>query len=278
MIFETQTQPRQIRLDTTTTCQAKCLTCHRHMTERKGTMNLDKAKRIIDDIASWKEPLKEIVPVNYGEFFLYPQWAELLDYIQSKLPNTQIVIPTNGAVLTKPAIEKLAGIKTLRIVNFSVNAMFKETYEQFMGLPFETTQKIATHIKRLRELRPDITIWISCVADPIYQTQFEIEVFKAYWASFGQVQILPNVTCGRPDKRVVIHNTQPCRSIFSDMAIGFDGKITCCCFNPGFDLDLGVYTGDAKKDWLNPKLKEFRALHNTGRRQEIELCKECSHA
>ncbi len=175
-------QPQQIRLDTTTACNAKCDSCHRFTTDRKGTMPVELYTEIINDISRWEEPLFELIPVNYGEFFLYEHWFDLLNLIKEKLPRTRVAIPTNGSLIDEETIKKLITIPNIWVINFSINGFFKETYESFMGLPAENMDRIHRTVMRLKTLRPDITIRQSMVFDPRYSTDLERDVFEDYFS------------------------------------------------------------------------------------------------
>ena len=236
-------------------------------------MPMPMVRDILADVARWPQPLQEIVPVNYGEVFLYPDYETLLRLICTMLPQTPMVIPTNGVLMD---VELLASLPTLSIVNVSINAAFPETYRAFMGLEpdFEGLEK---KIRKLRILAPRVTTWVSFVFDPLYQSDLERDEFIKRWSPIATPQILPAASSNRPDKRPLIPRLRPCRSIFSDIVVGFDGKLTSCCFDPNMNLELSSYSGDLLKDWRNPQLEELRHLHNEGRRQEVELCQGCTY-
>lgn len=275
--YETPMFPRQVRLDTTTDCNAVCLSCHRFKTERTGMLPHNMIATIINDIAKWETPLTEIVPVNYGELFLAKDWAWILEMIARKLPNTKIVIPTNGSKFDDKVVLQLAGIPNLHIINFSINAYFDETYKNFTGLKPDTIIKIRKAMAQFRVLRPDITLWASMVFDPEYQTDLERDEFIKYWIGVAQPQILPAASANRG--KPIHHPVQlPCRSIFSDIVVGFDGRISSCCFDPNFSLDLGYYDGSIKDCWNSKELTELRRVHNAHKRPEIPICSCCTYA
>jgi radical SAM protein with 4Fe4S-binding SPASM domain len=210
---------------------------------------------------------------------LLDNWSDILSLIHRYLPKTQVVIPTNGSKLGLHEVKELCKFQNVRIINFSINAYFEETYQSFMGLPAKVLDLIHNAIKLIILLRPDIKIWVSMVADPEYQTDLERDLFKSHWDGIADnVWLLSASSAGRTSKRPLQPVTAPCRSIFSDIVVGYDGKLTSCCFNPGMDLDLGYYSGDLKKDWRNPKLEDFRRIHNEHRRAEIPLCRGCTFA
>lgn len=274
--YETPAQPRQLRLDTETRCNATCLSCHRFLSNRKGEMSFELIGEILDDVSRWPEPLTEIIPVNYGEFFMRPDWLAILKVIAHKLPKTQIVIPTNGLLLDDAKIDALCTIPTVKLINFSINAFFEETYEAFMGCKADF-ERLEQSMKLIKVMRPDITLWASMVSDPEFSTDLERDKFIQRWNPFAHPQILPAASAGR-GKQIWNAVELPCRSIFSDMVIGFDRKISSCCFDAGFTLDLGYYDGDLLRNWWSKEMVSFREVHNEHRREEIALCKNCTFA
>ncbi len=278
LIYPTPLQPRQLRIDSTSKCNAQCSTCHRFLSNRKGEMDVTLIVKILDDVARWEKSLDEIVPIGYGEFFMRKDWAWILGMIASKLPKTRIVIPTNGSLLDSEKVDILCQIPTLKVINFSINALFDETYESFMGLPSSNIPKIKGLMEEIKISRPDILVRASMVFDPKYQTDIERDAFMASWEKIADVQIMAAASAGRRENKPYQRVKLPCRSLFADIVIGYDEKLSSCCFDAGFRLDLGKYSGNLKKDWLNPKLEAFRKLHNEHRRQESDLCKVCSSA
>lgn len=275
--YPTPQYPRQVRLDSVTACNGQCLCCHRHLSNRKGEMPMGLIVQILKDISKWEKPLEEIVPVNYGEFFLRKDWFQILTTIAQSLPYTEITLATNGFLVTQDVVVKLCKIPTFRVINFSINAFYDETYEMFMGLPANTIPQMRKAVAMFRLLRPDIRLKVSMIFDPEYQTDLERDYFINYWIGWAEPWIIPPASAGRPEKKPYRPVKIPCRSIFSDFVVGYDGKLSSCCFDAGFNAyELGYYSGNILKDWHNPQMTEFRNLHNQGRRTEIDLCKQCT--
>ena len=275
--YITPLYPRQIRLDTTLLCQAWCLTCHRHGGNRKGEMSFDLIDQILDDVSEWEQPLEEICPVNYGEFFMREEWFLILNKIAHKLPYTMITLASNGMLLDEKAVALLCKIPTFKVINFSINAYYDETYSMFMGLPTDNLVRIKKAITLLRILRPDIRRKVSMVFSPEYQTDLERDLFQNFWYQWAEPWVIPPASAGRrgglkPYQPVLI----PCRSLFSDIVIGYDGKLSSCCFDSNFSLSLGSYSGDIRADWNNEELTELRRKHNEGERTKYDICRQCT--
>lgn len=237
-------------------------------------MAYESIRMVLEDAATLPEPLQEIVPVNYGEFFLRKDWYEILKMINEYLPKTKIAIATNGSMLDKKALDKLCKIPTVQWINFSINAVFDDTYSKFMGLPSENIEKIISAMQYLGIMRPDIELVASMVFDPIWQTHFEKDLFCDFWQEYAMVKVTMASSAGLLEGRS--NGTKlPCRSIFSDLVVGFDGKISSCCFDAKFSIDLSNYNG-IMNVWHNDKFKALRAMHNEHRREG--LCAECNYA
>lgn len=274
--YEVPTYPRQVRLDSTCFCNAKCPSCHRG--DRRGEMPMSLLREIVNDISKWGNPLMEIVPVNYGEFFIRKDWYEILEEINMKLPYTNIVIPTNGSLLTPEMVGKLCRIPSVRIINFSVNAYFDESYRDFMGLDPSVIDNIRRYISNIKIIRPDILCRVSMVSDPEYQTDLEHDLFVQHWIGHAEPWLLQAASAGRPSKVPFKQLILPCRSIYFDIVIGCDRKISSCCFDADFSIDLGSYTGDVLANWKGKELTELRKTHDEHRRGEIDICSRCTFA
>lgn len=276
----TPTQPRQVRIELINKCNAHCASCHRlTMTRGQGLMAWGLLEQCVEEIRGWPQPLAELVPNNYGETWLYPRSIEALHLVARRLPRTSIVIPTNGTLLTEELVAQLAGVPTVRLVNFSLNAALPQTYEAFHRLPASKLEVIEKAMVKLRQLRPDIVIWVSMVQDSQYQSPREVEMFRERWAVYGVVQINPANYNNRPDRVPLVPVSLPCRSLLSDLVVLWDGRVTSCCFDAQGDLVVGDATKEPLLDiWHGKRFAETRRLHNEGERQSLQICSQCTFA
>lgn len=109
------TKYRVINIELTNQCTFSCSFCpDSKMTRRKTMMPFDKAKALVDEIASQKlTPL-----INYylmGESFLYPRLFELIKYTKSK--GIKVKLNTNASLFSSEKNSALlaAGIDILNI-------------------------------------------------------------------------------------------------------------------------------------------------------------------
>lgn len=269
-----------IHLDTFAYCNAKCVFCGYHDMKRpKGVMSMELLERLVDEMAGWQVPPAEIVPIHYGEFFLNPDWLDVLWCIEAGLPNTKIAIPTNGSVLDNIKIEQLVKIKTLSYVSFSLYAYFEETYERLIGLDVDVMKKIENAVTRLKALRPDIQVATGSTKQLPFITEYEATRFAAKWNPICQFHPL---TANRQVNRKFMRDypySVPCKSIFLSMFILWDGRVSLCCYDPDAELMIGDTSSDRLLDiWNGERAREYQRLHSEGKRDEIPLCKTCTFA
>lgn len=278
--YSTPVVPRQVRLDTVNYCQARCIFCHLLQSNRpKNRMDMGMVEQILNEIATWPQPPNELVSVNYGECFLHPYWFDILKLIEYKLPYTRIVVPTNGALLDYENLRKLLSIRTISHINFSINAAFEESYTEIMGLPASNMMKVRNLAARIRQDRPQIQVWASAVVNSLWMSDLERDKFIEQWRDVAVPQINSAAFCNGREKpwRAL---KEPCRTIFSDMVVGGDGKIGSCCYDPNLVIDLGCYPQDGTllELWQGEKFRRLRQVHNEGKRGDYAPCGGCTFA
>ena len=278
--------PRQVRLETSSLCNSSCPWCHFHGekggTRPKGRMSIDLVKAVVEDIATWPEPLKELSPTNFGEAQMHGQWFEIFMFIAEKLPKTGIAMVTTGSLMTPDYLEKLCQVPTLSWVNFSINSFFAETWERQTNLPRKLMLRAVQAVHAFRDRRPDVKVNVSMVYDTELVTEFERDLFLDYWSKLGGVTINERSYAGWPGRGPKAPVTLPCRSIADGLVVFDNGDVSHgCCFNGDNDpeLRIGAVPEERLLDiWRGEKLARFLELHNSGRRAEIGLCRGCTFA
>ncbi len=129
--FNARVSPRRIRLEATTHCQLKCPTCvtatgelYQHMA--RGFLRFDDFKRFIDK----NTQVREIELSNFGEIFLNPQLAKIIEYAFEK--NVQLSA-TNGVNLNTVRDSTLEALVKFKFFHMrcSIDGASQETYEQY---------------------------------------------------------------------------------------------------------------------------------------------------
>jgi radical SAM protein with 4Fe4S-binding SPASM domain len=120
--------PSTIMIELTNHCNLKCTTCPREYdygkAMDKGTMKLEQAKRIIDEVWPY---LDSIGLTGMGETFLYKEIDEIVDYIKSK--NKGIIISLSTNAMLPNFIEKASGlINKIDTIQISIDGL-NEVYD-----------------------------------------------------------------------------------------------------------------------------------------------------
>lgn len=271
----TPTKYPSIHLDTFSYCNAKCVFCgYPNMVRPKGKMDLGLFRKIVDEIATWDEPV-EISPVHYGEFFANPDWHLILKYMEEKLPKCPISIPTNGSKLTNEGVDKLAAIKNLYYVSFSLYAARVETYKALIGLSDIDFHHVEATFKRLRALRPDINVCLGTTYNSLFMSPLELAEMEKKW---GQVACAHDISLNRAHGwHRAFPTNEICSEPFQCLIVLWDGRACCCCMDPNGEL----LVGDANKNtimeiWNGPELARVRNMQAVGNRKALPICDSCT--
>lgn len=287
--------PKQVRLEAINACPNSCPWCAgfggsnpfvpggKKMTRPRVSMTLDTIEVALKEIATWPIPLYELTFNNYTEIWMYKQWFEAMQLVDQYLPKVRFVLVTTGTMLTDDALQRLVTIKTLKYVNFSVNAFFQETYERIHGVSAKALQRLPGLVEKIRNMRPDIHMQASMVYDTTLVTEVERELFIAYWKPRVQYVAIQNPSyAGSSLRQPVEVVTLPCRSIFDGLTVLSNGIcMPNCCFSADAEMELqiGHFPEEKLLDiWRGEKLKTLAETHNSGRRAELPLCFSCTFA
>jgi len=132
--------PKQVSIETATTCNAHCDFCPHHELARVGhVMEMGLVEKIIRELAEFPQshPL-EIATNGVNEPLADKRTLDILSLISGSLPWAKIYFVTNGNLLTEKAVAELAR-HNLSKLNISLNFCERETYERRMGLRWDKT-------------------------------------------------------------------------------------------------------------------------------------------
>ncbi len=283
--------PYLVDIELTNKCNLQCIFCGQQaMTREKGFMSQEIFKKIIDECALHKTPIRFI---RFGEPTLHPKIIEFCQYVKSKgLP---LHITTNGLLLNEDKMKALiaAGVDSMI---FSFQGATKEQYE-IMRQNHQYDRLIANILSlvKLRGDKPKPYIHISSTVTN--ESKKEIENFMDYWdnivdgvgigktnlSRLSTQQIKSFESIGKLEllrKQETIKKVySPCTEVYQKLSIDWDGKVTCCCG----DFDRFLIVGDVSDStlseiWNNRKeLKIFRQLLDANAHRSLTLCSTCYH-
>lgn len=243
-----------IFIETTLTCNSRCVFCYHHNKVLTGTMTMDLFKKIIDD--SYENGVRNVILSVYGEPLVDKYFFERIKYLTKKGMTYGFI--SNGSLLTREKTNELLSLPGLNFINFSVNGYNTKIYEKMMiGLKRNVSYKNILYFLKMKEkLKPEIIVNISTVKNKINEKDFSS--FFKYWSKQkGVHQVMPielrrlmgdeeyNGDLGSLGPMNQKSNwLSPCKQIWSSIVVYYDGKVTVCCD----DLDLRrLIVGDFTK-------------------------------
>ncbi|MDY6834976.1 MAG: radical SAM/SPASM domain-containing protein [Chloroflexota bacterium] len=265
---------KEVRIETTNICQAKCTICPREkMTRPLGIMLFEQFTELVDQAVSLGA--ETISLFGYGEPLLDPRLADRVAYCTKR--GLKTFITTNGALLSMDnALELLeAGLSSIR---FSVHGLWAMDYEKVHGgiKFFDTIRNIFNFIHLNRRAKNGHSCETNVSVIPMHHERLEdiqkmwephvdyLEVWKPHNWTDGRTFREPcrkKTTCGRPAKGPV--------------QINWDGRAIVCCF----DYDAQLIVGDTYMQTIEEILKgnEYQVIRNRHASGDLEglICDNC---
>ena len=279
--------PSLVVIENTNLCNSRCSMCpHSVMKRKQGVMANNIYQKIIDECA--KIGVEHVTLHNFGEPLIDKNFVSRVKYAKSKkIP--YVGTSTNGALLT-PTLSKQIIESGLDVINFSLDAFSKEAYQKIrVGLSYE---KVMKNIKEFSEIRRRLGVRKPKIIVDMVETDFnrnEKQKFIDKWQNMAdKVSITTLHSWGGSFKDKVgkgdLHRglkkirREPCRFLWTDMVILWDGKVSACCQ----DYDGRLIVGDLNKNslqeiWQGKILSTLRESHLKGQISLVPMCKTCDY-
>jgi len=269
-------KPRDVRIEVTNACNAKCVFCyHRYMKRKLGYMNWNLYKKVIDECVELG--VGHLSLHNFGEPLLDPLFLSRVVY--AKLRNIERVSTnTNGLLLHKDLAGRLIGAG-LDIITISIDAATKATFERIKELDYETVERNVKSLVKLKNERgvktPTVIVsFIECEENKVERKQF---VKK--WKNIAD-RILVSSSHnwgGRIGLTTTIRKAIPCRLLWTDFVVDWNGNVPLCCADVEEQIVLGnVKESSVRQIRAGEILKDIRKIHLEGKLDDIETCKSCN--
>lgn len=283
---------QELNLEFSSSCNLRCKFCALDHLKPKSYMKQEVLDAVFNCLLndSRFHRVKTINLYNGGETLMHPKRLELFNrikYFQILFkavgrPFPKIVLLTNGMLLREKLAKELLQIGVVNEVGFSLDGGSPEAFENLrVNAKWEKFQENVTQFVKLKnELQPDCkTFGISIVENPnplndswmhpefrkITQLLDSVEYRRLHdWG--GQVDI--------GESQLI--NKKGCDMLMRQMVILPNGDVGVCCN----DLNGEGVVGNVLKDSLydiykgQERLRYVQLLHE-GRKDELELCKNC---
>lgn len=282
--------PKRFQVETVFGCNASCVMCpvDEPTTRRKGVMDLEVFKRLIDQVAPYADQLTKTDLFGIGEPLLDRTICEKIAYAKLRgLPS--VAISTNADLLDEERALRLLA-SGVDVVIFSIDGATAATHEAIrIGTHFD---RVVANVERFVTLRDGQVSPTRIVFRFIRQdgNRGEWEAFRSRW--------LPRARLDRGDQ-VIAYDVQswggkigipkgtslpqvppelPCHHVWDRLIVLQDGTVPLCCADVHQpELDLGnAFQASPIEIYNGSKFEGIRELHRSGRRNEMRICRDCT--
>lgn len=279
--------PDHVQIQTISGCNANCIFCPNHKTERAiplgRRMDWDLFRSIVDQCVDWG--VKRFSPYLMNEPMLDPELPERIAYITQRKKDFQFTkINSHGGLLAERMAKAILDSGLDRL-NFSVQGLDPEIYQQVMNLPLQKTLdnidrflEIHRSKKKYSRTRVRVCMLVTQHIKP------QIPKIKEYWGArgikvnFNQLENRGNHQAIQSDT-IAAHKLKHfdwCNRMFEQLYILHDGRLVMCCA----DWEQKGVMGDATKEplekiWNGFKYGVFRERFLRGDVRAM-LCENCT--
>lgn len=276
-----------ISIETTLSCNARCVFCAHHNQAMTGTMPMELFEKIIDECHEYGIELINLGV--YGELLTDKFLFERIKYLRERGMTYSFF--SNASLLTPETTDKLFELGGLGNVNFSINGFSREIYEKTMvGLKRDVTYKnVLYFLEQRNKLKlNDLTVHISAVRTKLNKKDFK-DFFK-FWrkqkgvSTVWSLELMDRMgsdydgqlgKLGPMDNK---HNwLSPCKLLWGPLSVYCDGRVSPCCKDDDKrELIIGDFSKQTLKEILDGEaLKNLRQLHLSDKRKSHPICGKC---
>jgi radical SAM protein with 4Fe4S-binding SPASM domain len=266
---------KQLIVETTNLCDARCITCPREQFKQKPLMmDMGLFKKIVDDAVQYG--IESVDTCGFGEPLLDKYLFERYAYIREKLPKAQIFCSTTGFHLD--AEKWLKVVQYVDIIKLSIYGVTKETYEAFHRgrLKYEESMSNILGFLAFKGNAAPRTVGLFLSTELNGQEQEawlrrwepmldEVMIWQPHnWVNgrhYRDLDYSRQRSCGRPEN--------------APLYIHADGTVSPCCF----DIHKGIPLGDMNTQTIEEVYRgePYRRLREAHRECNFDdyICKGC---
>ncbi|MFA5145024.1 MAG: radical SAM/SPASM domain-containing protein [Candidatus Omnitrophota bacterium] len=273
--------PFRVMIENTNNCNANCVFCpHKNMKRESGTMELALTRRIIDECANFG--ITYLTIYGFGEPLLDKYFFERVRYAKSKKID-RVTTNTNAMYLNKNIAKEFidSGIDEVYI---SFDAATADTFKMIRpNLNFDTVKQNILGLieEKKRRKISKLKVFLSFVEGN--HNMHERDAYIKEWKNKVDgvsVSLIHNWTGSikKMDKELSCLRRDPCRLLWTDMVVSWNGDVPLCCNDFDNRIILGNVTCSSIKEiWSGEKLKKIRQSHLNKEFSAIAVCKECEY-
>lgn len=247
------------------------------MAKPHGLMKMEIFNKAIDEIDAHGP--KRLALHKDGEPLLHPHILTILSRVKKNQPHFVTLI-TNGHFLTDEITDAILS-NHIDSVIFSIGASSRSFYEKVRGNGYDL---VMDNIRRFLEKREasqsatDVTVQIVNLPE-FPGMKDEIGRFKNLWKGKPvTVMVFDELNWGVFDTGKVKLERYACPSLWRNVFVHWDGKVSPCCMDWNQSLSLGdFYEYTLSGIWSGDLIKSFRQAHLNKQFASLPLCEKCNY-
>ena len=269
--------PLHLYFELSRACNYKCPMCMRDKAGPGGHFPEALAEKITLEAAR-KGPTSYSLHL-FGEPLANPKWYKVVEMIRNAHPYNGILLTTNGFFMDEPTRKKLINLKVDRIF-VSVNSLDPEKYKRNTGggdistvlNNIRTFVKMAGHSSKTKLF---VRLFLG-PEDPPFEEEHLLELRELGIPL--EIRGFHNFAGGKNDWTTykLTVDRWPCFHPWFTLGIAVDGRITVCCADYSFGLDVGNALDQSIEDvWHSEALQSIRREHLNHRFIKWKICEPC---
>ena len=284
---ETLLFPNRITVELTNRCNVSCTFCPRQTIDMPlGYMEPELFKKIIDE-ASEHLPVKLVIFFR-GESLLHPDFFEMAKYAKDKGLGP-IQLASNGLELNDENADKMieSGID---YVSFSLDTLDEDLYSnsRLTGDLAISRENIISFSKKCKARKEQglgaPTLQVSTIDIDMYKSGQQefidfwkeyVDNIRVYFEHDDNGHVISQEGIRRLEH---ISERKPCRKVFTDFLVFYNGEVTTCNYNWRAVKQLGnVNNSTIREIWHSDEFNKIRDMHNTNSFPKDFICADCHH-
>lgn len=279
--------PNRITVEITNRCNVSCTFCNRQKIDMElGDMEPALFYKIVDEAAAYL-PVKLVVFFR-GESLMSPYLTNFIKYAKEKGLGP-IQLASNALVLDDKMSDELIDTG-IDFISFSLDTIDKEIYRcsrlsgdleismqhvEAFGLKCKERKLNGLFAPKLQVSTIDLDVYKSTQKEFIHHWECYVDIVRVYYEHDEKGHLVDSEV---QKELGLIKERKPCRKVFTDMIIYWNGKIALC----NYDWDEKREIGDVSKTtlleaWNSDEFEKIREKHLLNKFEESEICSDCHH-
>lgn len=297
--------PTHLQVEPSTLCNLRCAFCPvtTGLNRHRGHMTFDIFKKAIDEMGDY---LYLILLWDWGEPFLNPAIYEMITYAKQR--DIKIVSSTNGHVFAQGDHAERLVRSGIDAIIFAVDGINQETYEQYrVGGDIKTVLTGIEKVVAAKHALNSPTPFINFRFLLMKHNEHEIPRLKAFTKSLGVdaltlktlnpydqgeyanikadgLKFIPQTShyqrfeYNERDGSRIRLKQNPCKRLWNNPVLHWDGKISPCTFDPHDNYAIGHLARQSFKEiWMGIPFAQLRHQFRKDY-QKMSLCVDCTNA